>query len=172
MWPYKSNNIYIHMKIFKKIKYISLKKFKKKFFKNFNYIFLMQADFKQNYNYIHMESFQIYLLLINHDNSFILSNQLVMWSCGNIGTCFNEELSPHEDLNSCGILEVRNVVLVLASRRVKWKVRGNDLISRLRKNMDRKIGTFICLSKRHLTLRLTTTTHNLFDSGLFFGFVQ
>ena len=35
--------------------------------------------------------------------------------------------------------------------RVKWKVRGNDLISRLRKNMDRKIGTFICLSKGTFT---------------------
>ena len=42
---------------------------------------------------------------------------------------------------------------VLGSR-VKWKVRGNDLISRLRKNMDRKIGTFICLSERYLHLQL------------------
>ena len=48
-------------------------------------------------------------------------------------------------------------MLVVASRRVKWKVRGNDLISRLRKNMDRKIGTFICLSKRHLTYNNSQT---------------
>ena len=49
--------------------------------------------------------------------------------------------------------------------RVKWKVRGNDLISRLRKNMDRKIGTFICLSKRYLYLQLATlsTVDNYLD---------
>ena len=45
------------------------------------------------------------------------------------------------------------LILVVGSK-VKWKVRGNDLISRLCKNMDGKIGTFIWLSppsKSHLT---------------------
>ena len=46
------------------------------------------------------------------------------------------------------------LLIVVVGSKVKWKVRGNDLISRLCKNMDGKIGTFIWPSppsRSHLT---------------------
>ena len=108
-----------------------------------------RPDIKQNNNYTHKDFYKKGVLICVVQRGPLIHGGA--WSqIGTFTFVSGSACSAEADANiprgPCEPQKVKLVcelLIVVVGSKVKWKVRGNDLISRLCKNMDGKIGTLI-----------------------------